>query len=763
MLPTAVAERQWRGPSWKQLFPRHASWPGPAASILLLVYLLSIAASPLLFAACSSLPDRGYSLGKIMGYLLTGWLAWVGACTPWISFSRAWILTAAAMLAGVGLVAGWFQRSEIRSFVRSQWPVLLGSEAVFIAAFVLMALLRRADPDLWQPVTGGEKPFDLSLLSAAVRAVNFPLYNPWYSGGLTNYYYFGSVLAGNLLKVAGVTPVLGYNVVLALLYGMTASAVFGIGYALTGVGVAARLRACFAALAVVLVLVLGNFKQAVLLISALARQPAALAARYYLDATRAYNHLPSEAQPINEFPFFTFYFGDLHPHLLAMPLFVAAIGFSAAIAAAPWKLTRGVVLLLAMAALVWGALTPVNMWDVPVAALLFGAAMWLSARRDAPPPRTLIDSLLLRWVTVLAAGWLCFAPFHQWFMPAFGSVARWTGSRTSFTRFLEVHGLFVSIAALGLFRAAGFTRRTMLGMAAAIAAAAIAGLGVTVLILLLLGVSGWIVWRNASGEPAGFVLVLLVAALLAVLLPEWFVLAGDAARMNTVFKFTFQAWTMFGISCAALAAYLAGQWRKYSHGSRAACSLAFAIMGMLALAYPVAAPFFRVPDKMNPGDPPTWDGSAFLERASLRVCGVNVALREDLGILRWLEANTDGTPIIAEYNADALEFGWGNRISAFTGLPAIAGWKQHLRLQMGTLEGGRLALRIQDVRRIYQPGDPAETWRLLEKYRVRYLVWGTLERACAAASEAKLAAGQGRLWDVVYHSNGGRICRIRDE
>jgi len=96
-------------------------------------------------------------------------------------------------------------------------------------------------------------------------------------------------------------------------------------------------------------------------------------------------------------------------------------------------------------------------------------------------------------------------------------------------------------------------------------------------------------------------------------------------------------------------------------------------------------------------------------------------------LIQWLNKNADRTETLVETPGMEMYKGY-SRFAIYTGLPTVLGWEYQVGQQLGVNAGSRLAERASDVRSIYSQPDDAQTQRLLEKYHVRWVVVGSLER-----------------------------------
>jgi hypothetical protein len=110
--------------------------------------------------------------------------------------------------------------------------------------------------------------------------------------------------------------------------------------------------------------------------------------------------------------------------------------------------------------------------------------------------------------------------------------------------------------------------------------------------------------------------------------------------------------------------------------------------------------------------------------------GVPIQLYNDYQIIRWLQENVQGTPVVLEGRSLASEYRYNGRIAINTGLPTILGWNWHQR-QQRTLDPLTrfVTQREANIQHLYNTTQVAEIVPLLRHYRVEYIVVSDMERA----------------------------------
>jgi uncharacterized membrane protein len=231
MLSEGDLRAQQEGGTWSEVV-NEGSWTNkvPVLAWLLLVELIYMLTLPLSFFIFRPLADRGIVLARILGILLVSYVAWLLASLHWVSFSRASMLAGLLAVGALSAVAAWRLRREMLEFLRARWRLLAFTEGLFIIAFLAFVAIRAANPDLWHPYRGGEKPMDFAYLNAILRSTYMPPYDPWLSGGYINYYYWGLFVVANLTKALGLLPSVAYNLAIPMLLALTVTAAFSIAY-----------------------------------------------------------------------------------------------------------------------------------------------------------------------------------------------------------------------------------------------------------------------------------------------------------------------------------------------------------------------------------------------------------------------------------------------------------------------------------------------------------------------------------------------------
>ncbi len=771
---TLAAHRE--GGGWTTIFnPNSLSNRFPVVIWLLWVQALALLGLPLSLLVFKKLPDRGYLLAKPLAILLTAYVAWLFASLHWMPFSRGSILLAALLLAAVSAAVIFTRRVDVIAFFRENLRLVVIGEALFLLSFAVFLLLRAANPDLWHPFNGGEKPMEMAYLNAVVRSTYMPPYDPWFAGGYINYYYFGQFIVASIVKATGITTEVAFNLAVPLFFALTTSAVFSLVYNLAegtrrSLGTAkSGAWAIGAGLAgAFFVAVMGNVDGAIQAGQGLYRvfidgQPFGA-----FDFWRSSRFIPPgdpSGYEITEFPFFTFLFGDLHAHMMAIPFALLALGLSLTLAL---RIRDGEgiasrIAHLALLALVVGSLRAINTWDYPTQLAVGGAAVLVGeyARSQRLSlmllARAALQTALLFWLTALL-----FAPFIDGYR-SFADGVFFSKWQTPLYAYMGIHALFIFVAItflvyasrshlLPLFRSvagvswggaigeelasdSGKTLRLTLALGiplVTVATLVVSGYVTAAFLLLLLVPTVITGWRWASsGEDAfgAFAMGVLGIALLIGIAVDIVTIKGDIARMNTVFKFYLQAWALMGIATAYLL-WRMDFGRAVGAGRgvlRPAWMAALVILIVASSMYTVGGTRDRLRDRFEVL-PLTLNGMAYMERAAYSFDHGQGAedLKGEYDAIQWLRSDAvQGSPVILEGHGE-LYRSLHTRAAIYTGLPTVIGWDNHQSQQRGY--GPTIQDRLSDVKRIYSTGNREDALRLLDKYDVEYIYVGDIER-----------------------------------
>jgi YYY domain-containing protein len=844
LLPPQRLEAQREGGTWSALFNAQGLVNRSPYLSVLAWYLslggVGLVAYPIVRAAFPGLRDHGYPASRMVGLLLLAYFPWLAGSVE-IPFSRLTIAICGLGLALVSALFAYRQRESLRSEWRHERRYLLVVEGLFLAFFLVGLLIRLGNPDLWHPWKGGEKPMDFSYFNAVLKSSTFPPYDPWYAGGYINYYYYGFVLVGVLVKALGIEPAVAYNLILPTLFALIGMGAFSFGWNLiaprrlggdrsepaeNGVGRAtgegqAYIVGLSGSLGMV---VLGNlgtlrmifrgyqslaapgadldalgflsrmFYAAQGFFKALAGTPLPYAlADWYWNPSRAIQ--PDTGNPITEFPFFTFLYADLHAHLIALPLTLLVLlwGLSVVRSRARWSGWIAGGLGLFLGGLAIGALRPTNTWDfypyllLGVLALAYGYLRRAldpgpEGERDKPLRLRLVVPALVAVLLLVGLAHLLYQPFSEWYVQGYTQVDFWPGGRTPTGDYLTHWGVFLFVIVGWMaWETRQWMASTPLSALAKLAPyrgliyAALAMLLVWTAVLLWQGVhiawlvlpvavwAGILLFRPGMPSRRRVVLFMTGTALALTLMVEVIVLQGDIGRMNTVFKFYLQAWTLFALSAAGALGWLVSDLPAWSPEWRRPWQVALSLLVAAAALYPLLGGLAKVKDRMAVEAPHTLDGMEYMAYATYQDLGTALDLSEDYRAIRWLQENVQGSPVIVEANSLNL-YHWFSRMTINTGLPGVVGWDWHQRQQRAFVETSDVTGRVYEVEQFYNTEDLDWARAFLERFEVEYIVVGQLEKASyAGPGLEKFPAFDGIYWRQEYQNGETAIYRVIGE
>jgi uncharacterized membrane protein len=363
----------------------------------LLLMLIGLLAWPITFWLFGRIPDRGYGLSKSLGLLLVSYFVWSLSSLGWLYNSVVTAMIGLILMAGLSF---WLARTNfhlLSAFWQQHHRLILITEAVFGLVYLFFIGLRLLNPDLWQPWLGGEKMLEIGFLHAVVKSAVMPPYDPFFAGGIMNYYYYGLFIVGVLIKLSGIQPTIAFNLAVSSLAALTAVNVFSLAGNLSQSSIINRQWSIVngkpsnfmqsvqaqrqsspglparagnlptlqlsssqspisnlpyllsGLLAVLFILFIGNLEGAAQFLRELGKfsqsefqsmlpglQTLVLAVSGFGqvivgESLAPYNYWdPTRVIPatINEFPYFSFLFADLHPHMIGMPFTILFLGLA---------------------------------------------------------------------------------------------------------------------------------------------------------------------------------------------------------------------------------------------------------------------------------------------------------------------------------------------------------------------------------------------------------------------------------------------------
>lgn len=645
--------------------------------------------------------DQGYAFSKIIGILVITYTTFVLGTIKIAPFTP---LTLFGICTVVGIFNLYIFNKTKKDFkITKTW---IFEEVLFLTALFVWAYVRGQEPS----VRGLEKFMDFGFTNSAMRGDYFPPKDMWLAGKSINYYYFGHITGAVLTRLSNIPSHITYNLILATIFALGITQSFSLGLNVAYVGFKKNVKLAFltAILAMFLINLGGNLHTAYSLTEGYPNdKPVALwelKSKYTLQDLRN----PSEAFEklsvnywypnatrfipftIHEFPLYSYVVADLHGHVYDIPFVLLTLLLL-------WLFFEGST----------NKKERIPDW---VYTLLFGfmiAVHYMTNAFDAPIYLILASILFfvvyklskdfMIYMALLVGSFIVFSlPFTLHFEPFATGVG--INCAPAFLVEMKKFGPFLFEA--GNCQVSPWWMLVTLW-------------GFFWFNFVFFGMSLFPAIKKSLRAADYFILMLFAYGTLLIAIPE-FAYAKDIYpahfRANTMFKLGYQAFMMMGLASA----YTFVSFKASMQKERKALGIIYFVLAVPLFLLVAIYPSFAINSYYGNKPTTSLDGTQWL----------SVTFPENAEIVQFFNTSVKGQPIILEAQGDSYTD--YNVISAYTGLPTVAGWWVHEWLWRGSSDV--VGSIIPDIQNIYQGADRATTAALLKKYGVEYVVVGPNER-----------------------------------
>ena len=680
----------------------------------LLALVLGAAAMPLTGRLFRRFQDRGWMFSKVTAIAVSGFLTWFLVAVKIIKFTTMTCIVVTLVCAAASFILYCReQKAGFECIPFAHLDLVYAEELLFFAAFLLWTYFAGFHPAAY----GTEKFMDYGFMEAMMRSKTLPATDLWYSQGKINYYYGGQYFAVFLTKLSGAKVELTYNLMRTFVAGLAFAMPFSLVHQMvtdrlgkTGSRWKKALPSVTGILAGISVSIAGNmhyvvYGQIIPFIQKLKGEE--VSSYWFPDATRYIGFNPDvEDKTIHEFPCYSFVLGDLHAHVVDIMFVLLLLGLLYAWMKKVrttelsgesmsrrkfWKKQLLMPQLLATGALL-GMFHWTNYWDFVIYFVVTcGAALFMNIIGQKGKIRWALGVTAAQAAEILILATVIIMPFTLQFD---------TSNMVQGIALAQHHSLPHQL--LVLWGLPGIL--TILFV-------------VSLLIEKLRGAEQKSLYHLLTSIrlPDLFAVLMGLCAIGLVLIPELVyvrdIYENGNARANTMFKLTYQAYILFGMTMIYVIFRLLVIGKNKILKVLAFIGLFFFVWTCGYFGNSVHSWFGEV---WKPSQYKGLNATAFLE----------TDFPEDVNGIRWLKENISDAPVVLEANGDS--YSEYERVSAMTGLPTIMGWYVHEWLWRGNLSD--LNAKIEEIQEIYTSTDETRVKELLEEYNVSYIFVGSCER-----------------------------------
>ncbi len=656
--------------------------------------------------------DKGWMFSKVVSITITGFLTWFLVSIKLLKFTT---VTCVGITVVFGIVCILLYEKQRKAgydcLPIDNLDLVYIEEILFFAVFLMWTYLAGFHP----AAHGTEKFMDYGFMEAMMRSKTLPATDIWYSQGKINYYYGGQYFAVFLTKLSGTQVELTYNLmrtfVAAFAFVLPFSLVRQMTVDMQGkkvYGWKKRLPSITGFIAGLAVSIAGNmhyvvYAQIIPLIQKLKGQE--VDSYWFPDATRYIGFNPDVPdKTIHEFPCYSFVLGDLHAHVVNIMFVLLLLGLLYAwmqkvrnttpsvekLGAKKFWMQQLLMPHILAAAMLLGMFHWTNYWDFVIYYVVTGGTvLFMNIICLKGDIKRIIAVTAAQAVEIFAVATVIILPFTLQFTTMVQGV-----------RLAQNHSLPHQLLILW-----GLPTILTLVFVISLIVGKLKRLNHKSLYRLM----------KAIRTPDLFAVIMGLCAIGLVAIPELVyvrdIYENGNARANTMFKLTYQAYIMFGMTMVYVIFRQLFVNRKKILKAVGVIGLALLLWTCGYFGKSVDSWFGQV---LDPSQYKGLNATAFLE----------TDYAEDVGAIRWFKENIEGSPVVLEANGDS--YSEYERVSAMTGLPTVMGWYVHEWLWRNDVAD--LNAKADEIETIYTSTNAAEVQMLVEKYDISYIFVGSCER-----------------------------------
>ncbi|GIW62324.1 MAG: hypothetical protein KatS3mg090_0150 [Patescibacteria group bacterium] len=702
-----------------------------------LTLIISFAFLPLCsFLFGKKLYDNGYAFARTLSIILLSYLVFATAFSKLLPFTKTTIIV--LLIFYTTIIWYNFKKQLKETFSQKSLKFILFYEFVFFSCLLFMAFIRSQNPSILDL----EKFMDFGFVNSILRSKYFPPKDIWIISDnfdkpyYINYYYFGHLTTAVLTKLSGLPSYISYNLMIATIFALSFISCISIAINLvykSNASLSVNKLITIGILTSALVNLGGNYQLFYIFTKGynLDEPPPpiwdkdinySLGEIKTLIEQNSYNPILVLTQiiknsgywfatatrfipfTIHEFPSYSYIVSDLHGHLLNLPNVLLILGLSISFflyynksqqQKLKYLMTIPFGFLIAV-----GHMTNASDTLVYLGLLFFLTLFLLKTNR-------LIEKVIF-FLLILMVFSIISLPFNVYFISFVKGIGINCPNNLTVNLAKNITQQFnIEIYKVGPFIIEPKNcQRTLFWMFIIIWGHLITYSAITIFYLS----------KIKNKDLIRYILILIPYNILLILFAEFFYFKDiypTHFRANTLFKLGYQAYIMLSLISSVGFYYLFYK-TKTSIIEKIIKAVGF-ITIFIVLLYSVIG-FPSIYGNMN--KEPDLDGRAWMKNDQSEK-----NLRGDLEIIDFLN-KLPNQPHILEASGDSYtEY---ERISAYTGLPTLAGWLVHEWLWRDDYQ--KISQKVNEVKIIYTTDDLNLTRSLLKKYQIEYVIVNQLER-----------------------------------